>query len=91
MAADGVFCELGKRHFFAADYRHGADKSVFGIGALLFDGKIIVDPLVEHLQNKVRLFFVGVLGFRLKMLIRIDKKDRDWNSNREKQKDKDQL
>ena len=72
MTANGHFRQLGNGDFLAADNGNRPNKTIFRIRALLFDSQIIVNTLIQHLQNKIRLFLVSVLGFRFKMLIGIN-------------------
>ncbi len=91
MAADRHLRELRNRHFLAADNRDRANKAVFGIGTLFFYREIVVNPLVQHLQDEIRLFLVGVLGFRLEVPVGIHQKKHDGNRNDQKEKRENQL
>ena len=91
MAADRHLRELRYGHFLAADNRNRPDKSIFGIGTLLLDRKVVINPLVQHLQDEIRLFLVGILGLRPEIPVGIHQKEHDGNRDDQKEKSKNQL
>ena len=69
LARDGVVHQFGKRVFLTADHLDRADEPVLGIRALVFDGEVLRDLLVQRVRDEHGMSLVQ--GVRTDFQLRI--------------------